>query len=175
MLQNYFRDFWKDDNELVCTPTQFWVKMLHANSKKYTFNNQYMGKFLIVPVGFLVITLWTEGWYSHTSGIYRSAALIGAWHGFVKKFASITGAFLSILSPIMGTSWDIFTFSWGTKSPFSFKMTLIYPHYQCFFPQILLLWWVMAFMRFAGNDFCVMDCTSMAISQPSNPTGLMLI
>ena len=44
------------------------------------------------------------GGYSHTSGIYGCAALMG---GFLKKFAPMMGAFLGIPAPIMGTFLEI--------------------------------------------------------------------
>ena len=54
-----------------------------------------------------LIFLWCPfpgGGYSHTSGIYGCAALMG---GFLKKFAPMMGAFWGFLAPMIGTFLEI--------------------------------------------------------------------
>ena len=52
----------------------------------------------------IVMAFPKGGGFSHTSGIYRCAALMG---GFLKNFAPMMGAFLGIPAPIMGTFLEI--------------------------------------------------------------------
>ena len=91
--------------------------------------------------------------------------------GFVKKFAPMMGALiLGHPSTYYGYFFWNFTFTWGTKWPFPYKMTQFLPIRGGFSINFALVMGVF-FSLFATEGIFIMGYTFIAISWVSNLPG----